>query len=107
MYERGGWRFHAKGFWLTEGGGGERVWATTVGSSNFGARSEGLDFEAGCVLVVNPMFGGGGGGSGGLGKVLSEDWKGCLEYAREMEDRDGDGESWWVGLLAKATRRFL
>jgi phosphatidylserine/phosphatidylglycerophosphate/cardiolipin synthase-like enzyme len=53
-YRRPSWTYHAKGLWVEPGaggGGGNDVIATVVGSSNFGRRSYGLDFEAQMVSL--------------------------------------------------------
>ncbi|CAB9497967.1 CDP-diacylglycerol--glycerol-3-phosphate 3-phosphatidyltransferase, mitochondrial [Seminavis robusta] len=78
-YERPGWTFHAKGLWLEEGkmthGAKTSVVAAICGSGNYGARSETLDVESNCVLIIP---------SGSpLQQPLKQEWTNMLEYTSE------------------------
>jgi len=71
LFEDEGWTFHAKGLWLCTGqssrtnngkdskhdliggGNGKTLQAIVVGSGNYGSRSENLDLESNCVVILN------------------------------------------------------
>ena len=160
LYDREGWTFHAKGLWLTTNSrtntttknmdgkatekrkskitdvdDGERVLATVIGSSNFGTRRETLDFESGCVLLVNPSYvpslsspSGGGDGDGGdgdkdenvidgkqrsLGSLLLDDWNEVLAFTREIDatkrvGKEGEeGGLWWKNVVSVVASRIF
>jgi len=87
--------------------------ASIVGSGNFGSRSEKLDFESNCILVVNPSYTKSSSSSRNKeedidpkseetqqqqrprrdedpGALLVDEWKGMMAYSREI-DRNESG----------------
>mmetsp|Transcript_17518 Transcript_17518/g.20909 ORF Transcript_17518/g.20909 Transcript_17518/m.20909 type:complete len:204 (-) Transcript_17518:11-622(-) len=87
--------------------------ASIVGSGNFGSRSENLDFESNCILVVNPSYTKSSSSSRNgeenidskswetqqpqrprrdedPGALLADEWKGMMAYSREI-DRNESG----------------
>ena len=70
LYKREGWTFHTKGLWLVSQcsinsshgkrnndmlikNSGDSIAATVIGSTNFGWRSEHLDWESNIILIMN------------------------------------------------------
>lgn len=70
LFNREGWTFHAKGVWISTTTQLDKMeikasrdpmfnetdllLACVIGSSNYGARSEDLDMESNCILVLDP-----------------------------------------------------
>jgi CDP-diacylglycerol---glycerol-3-phosphate 3-phosphatidyltransferase len=73
-YERPGWTFHAKGLWLESQ---TSLVAAICGSGNYGARSENLDMESNCVLILPP--------ESPIEKPLASEWANLLEYTQPLE----------------------
>ena len=103
LYDREDFTFHAKGLWLTEGhsklnqadesrrgqiivDSENDLLATVIGSSNFGARSEVLDWESNCILVMNPLV-----SSHKEARTLRSDiageWNSMLEHCTDLGSR--------------------
>ena len=103
LYERDGFTFHAKGIWLTSGDSGftfehsptntsphnckihapeSNLLATIFGSSNFGSRSEALDYESNCIVVINPSSH--GENATKAKNELAVDWNSMLDYSMEL-----------------------
>ncbi len=119
LYDRDGHTFHAKGMWLasncSEGGsrsidgfGGSHLsgsdladWeisepentlmATVIGSSNFGSRSEILDIESNCIIVMNPLVDNTDNeGVSVVKKIIANDWNDMLGYCVDLR---GSGDN--------------
>lgn len=106
LYERDGFTFHAKGIWLTSGTGSKvlkqssinnlqekckisepenNLIATVVGSSNFGSRSEIIDFESNCILVMNPHIK--NEKATNVKRAIAGEWNSMLNYCVELGSR--------------------
>ena len=80
--------------------------ATYIGSSNFGERSYGRDFELGFVLHSNCPL---------LASKLSEECARLEEHSSAMTmgvkeyslQAEGAGTDWYIPLLTKMLRKFL
>jgi hypothetical protein len=140
LYEREGWTFHAKGLWISGrrcieeeddddddlesnkslphlklhgGGDGSHLAAIVVGSGNYNSRSENLDLESNCIIVLKR----GDDDDGGLDQAIDEvrrdwveDWNGlCGEHASRGfgEVGNGDEKTTLQKVLLKLTRHFL
>ena len=76
-YSRPGWTFHAKGLWLEQltqqnNEGHCQLAAVICGSGNYGARSETLDMESNCVLVLPA--------GSSLEAPLQKEWNDMVQY---------------------------
>jgi CDP-diacylglycerol---glycerol-3-phosphate 3-phosphatidyltransferase len=91
-YDRPDWVFHAKGLWFRT----EHETATVIGSSSFGGRSVGRDFDASFLVVTR---------SPALRAALEAEVGALLEFApHEQPPRAG---SWVAPLLAPLVKRFM
>ena len=146
MYNREGWIFHAKGLWITSGmldqhrrefrSQGDAIdttliydpssiTASIIGSGNFGARSENLDFESNCLLVLNTERDAEN-GKGDLGRdtkgltkiqsLLAEDWNDIIQYTSQLDPNDekelgidskGSFGSWWRKAALAVIRKAM
>ncbi len=87
---------------------------SVVGSSNYGSRSEILDFESNCILVMNPMA---DSTKAKEAKVaIANDWNSMLEYHVEYGSREGLGvddhssstvKAFALGVVKQLVRRFF
>jgi CDP-diacylglycerol--glycerol-3-phosphate 3-phosphatidyltransferase len=83
-YERLGWTFHAKGLWLSTQESNlsslimdpESLIAAVCGSGNFGARSERLDMESNCLLILPE--------GSPLKASLAAEWNELCHFAQEQ-----------------------
>ena len=143
LYEREGYTFHAKGLWLTSSTSSgssisdrtmndndngsvynsKRVMnpendllVSVVGSSNYGSRSEILDFESNCILVMNPLAN--STNAKQAKRAIANDWNSMLEYHVEYGSRDDLGmnnkrsssasfEAFALGIVKNIVRRFF
>jgi CDP-diacylglycerol---glycerol-3-phosphate 3-phosphatidyltransferase len=81
-YDRPGWTFHAKGLWLLEESaalGDTTIVANICGSGNYGARSETLDMESNCVLILPT--------DSPLQSPLQEEWTNMLQYTNTQQQQ--------------------
>mmetsp|Transcript_122 Transcript_122/g.113 ORF Transcript_122/g.113 Transcript_122/m.113 type:complete len:656 (-) Transcript_122:89-2056(-) len=134
LYKRDGWTFHSKGIWLTSGNLGNRetfdntqqstantcisnsyihnpdtdLIATVIGSSNFGSRSEVLDFESNCILIMNPNC-----NNSSRKVIFADEWNSMLDHTVELGDKDypDDDEKtidrYLQNVLIKVARKFF
>ena len=109
LYHREGYTFHAKGIWVTSGCDtssrsyleGEKgkslgeaeiadpesdLIASIIGSSNFGSRSEVLDWESNCLLVLNPSAC--DKKSNNVKAAIAGDWNNMLKDCLDLGSRE-------------------
>lgn len=95
--EPGGWTYHAKGLWVTlGGGGGGRATGpslTVIGSSNYTKRSYSLDLEANALVVTT---------NEGLRRRLAEEQAWLQEHAAPVGLDDFAKMERRVGLKVRA-----
>ena len=137
LYEREGYTFHAKGLWLTSSFSsysenaessnaskcqkgrknitdpGNNLLVSVIGSSNYGSRSEVLDFESNCILVMNPMANNCA-KSKQVKAAIAGDWNCMLDRHVEYGSRDDLGlekssyvNSFVKGIVTQVVRRFF
>jgi hypothetical protein len=115
LYEKNGHTFHAKGLWVTSNSScspvssiknvGDKdsnsstdidsckiikaehnLVASIIGSSNFGSRSETLDWESNCILVMNPNAK--DEKSVVAKSIIASDWNNMLEHSVQYGSRE-------------------
>jgi CDP-diacylglycerol--glycerol-3-phosphate 3-phosphatidyltransferase len=98
-----GWTYHAKGLWLTLGGGAtEKPVAgpsmTIIGSSNYTTRSYSLDAEVGAIIVTNDEK---------LQAQLKAEQENLLKYSKVVTEKDLTGGERRVGLGVRMAMWFV
>lgn len=134
LYEREGWTFHSKGLWLTATINNDSIMdnqseeiskcndavlntvcdhsiilATMIGSSNYGARSELLDIESNCLLILNhdDISTDAKNSVRKLNSDLTNEWNNLNKYAKKInmssvaDDLVRPKDSLLLGLIAK------
>ncbi len=142
LYDRDGFTFHAKGLWLTSGctsttssnnnsmkenlnddsqlriescqidESENDLVASIIGSSNFGSRSELLDWESNCILVMNPVSK--NEKVVNLKNAVAGDWNSMLKHCVEFGSRDDlkagsqMNANWFISKMAtKLARKYF
>ena len=105
-YERPGWTFHAKGLWLYYQN--NDLAATICGSGNYGARSETLDMESNCVLVL-PQ-------DSPLQARFQQEWDDMMEHSKQatmnkqqqqQQQQQSSSLAWPLQVCLPIIRKFL
>lgn len=128
LYHREGYTFHAKGIWVTSGLSSSikntqsslgvdkdksleegrivnpesDLIASVIGSSNFGSRSEMLDWESNCLLVMNPSVC--DKKANDAKAAIAGDWNNMLKHCIELgsrEDLKSTSDMSMNGMLSK------